>query len=307
MSLLPNYNPFFAAGIGTIWATRWEPAPRYQGRVKLLSTPPISNLAFWHTQIRLVGEIYVDPAAVTAYLNAPDETNPPIIGAGANANLTLPELTKLQNADEVIITSALGRATASILKVRITWKDAGGQVRCIDIDLGAGVDIITPPAHWIECELLLPVAGSERLIPPFFASFPLGFATYVVARADCVMGTLERNFNMTWTDTVYMDAEEPLVSVLIPRKKSTRRVSASSTAAPLGPTFQVWDRNPPGFAVDVFGRARTGRFDAIPSGSVPSGVQSPLTDIAGYTNAFLYDLPDTVDTTTYTLIQELSF
>jgi hypothetical protein len=298
--MLPNYNNFFAAGLGTLWARQWEPAEKFEGR-ELLSIPLIKNLAFWHVQIRLIGEAYVPVAWVEDYLNNRDAKNPPLL---PGMEIPLPQYPGLSATDGVGENSdvALSRLTASMLKVRMLWKDVGGFVRCIDFDLGSGVDIITPPAHYVQLKLLLPVVGSELQVPTSVATNPQGFATRVAARADCVPNTAEREFQVRYTDTVYLlPPESGESTVRIPRKKMSKRMQASSNDT-LGPTRAIWNNNPPGTAPTDLRTSTLAVVDAR------AGAQStPIEDIPGMTNEFHYQLPDGLANANYTLVQEMSF
>lgn len=302
MSLLPNYNPFFAATLGTIYSRQWVPAPPFQGRQKLLSVHPIQNLAFWHVQIRPRGEVYVPVEWVEDYLGRNDDTNPPRLPASAGFDITLPEFTLLQNSDGLSELFGAGRTYGSIFKVRLTWKDGGGTKRCIDFDLGSGVDVITPPAHFVEAELLVPVPGTELNLPIRLRELPLGAAVQLEAKADCIMGgTSERDNNVKFTDTVFFDRSEQTDELVIPRRKSTSRFQASSSND-FGEIFTRWDRNIPGFGIDLFGRQATGTFTATLGDR-----QTLINDIPGGTNVFTYEFPDNVDQATFSLVQELSF
>lgn len=307
MALLPNYYKFFAAGLGTPYARRWVPAPPYRGLVKMVEQSPNRNLSFWHIQVRVLGEAYVSTDVVEAWIENLDATNPPLVGS---TGVALDEYSNLQAVDEVSVLSGLSRSSTSILKVRLRWKDWVGE-REIDFDLGAGVDIISPPAYWVEAQLLLPVAGSELALPREVSENPLGFATSVIARADCVMNAVERNFNLTFTDTVYLDRAVTGDQVLIPRRPATNRFELTGTGAPLGTTTAVWDRNPPGMGPDLFGRLALGTTLPIPAGTVGGPTRGVQTQgrmaIPGAANAFFHILDNTVDTATISLIQELSF
>jgi hypothetical protein len=274
----------------------------------LLSSNTIKNRAFWHVQILVQGEIYVPVEWVEEWLAAPDQRHPPLI---PGQTVGLDEFTTLQAVDQLTQLSGLSRATTSMLKCRLLWKDWSGE-RCVDFDLGAGVDVILPPAHYVNAELLLPVAGSELQLPPELRDQPLGFGCAVIARADCVPTAVERDRNLTFTDTVYLDREGAAGadgSVLIPRRKDSNRYEVTGDAVPLGSTFPLWDRNPPGSAVDALGRFVVGRSMPVPAGDgAGRGATTQVTvAIPGNANAFLLQLDNTVVRSTVSLIQELSF
>lgn len=297
--ILPNYNEFFAAGLGTVWATAWEVAPANQGRNLFDAPKALLAPGFQHLQIRVKGEIYLPPDQITPYLTAPDQSKPPII---PGLNQTLPQAAKDSPVDLVTSREGFSRGTSSILKVMLEWKDAAKGMRCLDFDLGAGVDVIIPPCNWVRARLLLPVAGSERVTPPGFPE--LGFATAVDCRVDCIGNSSERTpATVRWTDTRYLDRNANVAAIVIPRRKSANRVQAQVDTGAIGPLVPVWDRNPPPVPEDIdpFGR--------VPVGRIPPRVPqiTNIDDIPGTANAFTYALPDGIDTQTISVIQELNF
>jgi hypothetical protein len=303
---LPPYTRFFAAGLGTPYARRWVPAPQYRGSTFLLSAPESNFRPSFHVQIRPVGEGYFPVPVVQDWLNNPDTQNPPLV---PGYDVPLDELSYLQSVDEVSELQGITRETASILKVRLKWSDGTTHIRSIDFDLGSGVDLITPPANWVKAELLIPVAGSELQLPPRVIDNPLGFASSIIARYDCLPNGIERMLNLTFTDTVYLDRDGPAGSVaLIPRRRTTNRYEVTGTGEPLGETTAVWDRNPPG-SPDVLGRIPIGSSFPVPAGnSFPQrGTTSqPRMAIPGGANAFIHQLATGVTAATVSLIQELT-
>jgi len=307
MSLLPNYNKFFAAGLGSIWDQQWVPAEPYQGRKVLLSVPPIQNLAFWHVQVRPEGEIYLPEEFITPWLeNTNEDNDAPDVGT---LGVPLDRASILQAADQVSQLGGLSRLSTSMLKVRLTWKDRV-SLRCIDFDLSAGVDVISPPAHFVQLELLVPVRGTGLTPPEFQQRIPMGFGTSVIARADCVHGTVERNFNLTYTDTRYLEAGDVFTDrTRVPRRKGVQRVQVFSRNIPTPTTRFIHDRNPPGAAVDVFGRFVVGAAEPLSGGGqFPGrGTTTQHLDFPGSANAIEFQLPQGQSNNTITTVQELTF
>lgn len=165
------------------------------------------------------------------------------------------------------------------------------------------MDLITPPAHFIEAELLVPVAGSELSVPPTMRTFPLGAAVALQCRADCISnGSTQRDKNVKFTDVVFFDrelAQNP--EILIPRRKATTRFQAS-TSTDFGEISTRWDRNIPGATLDVFGRFNTGVFTAQLGDR-----NTDINDIPGGTNVIRYRFPDEVEQGTLSVVQELSY
>jgi len=299
MNVLPNYNEIFAAGLGTVWATEWEVAPPYLGRDLFNPPSALKVPSFFHLQIRLKGEIYLPPAQITPYLNAPDKSDPPVI---PGLDQTLPQAAMDSPVDMVTSRAGFARGTSSILKIQLQWKDAAKGKRCLDLDLGAGVDVIIGPCSNVYASLLLPVAGSERATPPGFPE--LGFASAVDIRVDCVESTAERSpATIRWTDTRYLERNAGVDRVVIPRRKTANRLQASVDVGPFNVIVPVWDRNPPPVPEDIdpFGR--------VPLGAIPprTALNTEIDDIPGYANAFQYDLPVALDAQTLTVVQELNF
>lgn len=283
------YRNVLAYGFGNIFTDTWVPAPLWKGR-QLVETAIMRGVVYWHIQIVPVAEIYIPAADLQAILELPLEER----------NAALEARLASQVADGVTVLPGQSCSYDSMLKVRLRWGDGHGR-RVVDFDLGAGVDIITPPSSQVLGELLIPAPPTGAIVvPSVVTTEPLAFITSVQCRFDCLsgIGKLRQNA-VRYTDTRFLT--DTAASTSITRHRSTHRVSAVASTA-IGNLEMVHDRNPPMVPADLFGRLVIGAYSPSP----PGGNQIAIADIPGATNLIRYIKP-AIGNQTVSVIQELTF
>lgn len=287
---VPNYRNVYVYGTGNLFTDRWIPAPLWRTN-RLVATQPTQGIQSWQVQISLEAERYLpvpDLEVIT------EDTNEVSRSAAIERLLG-------DTADGVTQLDGLGRAYGSILKVRLTWLDGASRRRAIDIDLGASVDVVVPPCHWVHADLLIPDPDSNRPVPSSDLR-DIGFVASVTGWGACLGYSGNSRLNsVRYTDHVYLNQEAVFDRVDIARKRSTMRATAVSNMA-LGSVSAIWSPLPPTRVVSL-GGFTLGAWTPTPPGSN----QLSIHDIPGATNSFRYILPNSQDAAIFSLTQELTF